>query len=158
MNGFESLPVELIAEILSELDVQSLIIVSCLSRRLRTVASDTSLNPWRRPILRNLLTPVGAQYEPCMTNLFVRHTVPRQNWIEIASLARAEWLLFEATGRPNLKEVEWEECFRRRFLPSWQKWKKDEATWKSTFWKCALLLTVFTPYSSHYQGSASRLA
>ena len=136
MNGLESLPVELIAEILGELDLQSLIVVSYLSKRLHAVASDSSLNPWRRPILRNLLRPSSAHYERCMANLCVRHTVPRQNWIEIASLAKAEWLLFDAS-LPNLKEAEWEECFRRRFLPSWRKWKKEEGTWKSAFLKCA---------------------
>lgn len=132
MNGFESLPVELIAEIMSELDLTSLITVSYLSRRLRTVASDSSLNPWRRPILRNLRLHATAPYESCMKHLSVRSTVPRQNWIEIMSLARADWILFEATAA-NLKEAEWEECFRRRFLPSWQKWKKDGRTWKAAF-------------------------
>lgn len=47
MNGFESLPVELIAEILGELDLTSLILVSYLSRRLHAIASDPSLNPWK---------------------------------------------------------------------------------------------------------------
>lgn len=132
MNGFESLPVELIAEILGELNLASLITVSYLSRRLHTIASDPSLNPWRQPILRNLQTPPAAPYEACLRTLSVRHTVPRQNWVEIISLARAEWLLFEAT-LPHMREREWEECFRRRFLPGWMKWKKEEATWQGTF-------------------------
>lgn len=38
----ETLPVELVADILSELDLGSLIVVSGLSRRLRAVASDVS--------------------------------------------------------------------------------------------------------------------
>jgi F-box domain len=38
----EMLPVELVADILSELDVASLIVVSGLSRRLRAVVSDVS--------------------------------------------------------------------------------------------------------------------
>ncbi|EKM59302.1 uncharacterized protein PHACADRAFT_86162 [Phanerochaete carnosa HHB-10118-sp] len=132
MSEFESLPVELIAEILGELDLESLITVSYLSRRLHSIASDSSLNPWRRPILRNLLQHPDVPYESCLTHLSVRSTVPRQNWIEIMSLGRAEWLLLEATP-PHLKEAEWEECFKRRFIPGWQKWKKDEATWRSTF-------------------------
>ena len=136
MNGFESLPVELIAEILGELDLRSLITVSYLSRRLHSVASDSSLNPWRRPILRNLTVQPDTPYEPCLKHLSVRSTVPRQNFVEILSLARAEWVLFELTA-PNLKEAEWEECFRRRFLPGWQKWKKDGDTWKSAFHKYA---------------------
>lgn len=141
---FESLPVELIAEILGELDITSLITVSYLSRRLHNITSDSSLNPWRKPILRNLRTCRDAPYEPCLRHLSVRHTVPRQNWVEIMTLARAEWLLFEAT-LPNLKEVEWEECFNRRFLPGWRKWKKD-GTWKQAFLKCVLCEILLVLY------------
>lgn len=132
-NYLESLPVELIADILSELDIATLITVSYLSRRLRSIVSEPSLNPWRRPILRNLRNPDNI-YEPCLKHLAVRTTVPRQNWVEILSLARIEFLLFEAT-LPSLKESEWEEAFRRRFLPGWTKWKKEEDSWKSVFLK-----------------------
>ena len=130
---FEALPVELIADILGELDLASLITVSYLSRRLHAITSDSSLNPWRRPILRNLCTSPEEPYEPALKHLSVRHTVPRHNWLEILSVAKAGWLLYEAT-LPNLRESEWEECFKRRFLPGWQKWKKD-ASWKETFLK-----------------------
>ena len=129
---FESLPVELIADILSELDLESLIKSSYLSRRLHHIASDSSLNPWRRPILRNLRS---SSYEASLKHLSVRLTVPRQNWVEILSIARPSWLLHEAT-LPNLKAVEWEECFNRRFLPGWRKWKKD-SSWKEAFLKFA---------------------
>ncbi|KAI0089061.1 hypothetical protein BDY19DRAFT_889736 [Irpex rosettiformis] len=134
MSGFESLPVELIAEILGELDLTSLILVSYLSRRLHAIASDPSLNPWRRPILRNLRLPLDELYETCLKTLSVRQTVPRHNWVEIISLARAEWLLFDAT-LPRLNEWEWEECFKRRFLPGWQKWKKENTSWQAAFLK-----------------------
>ena len=40
--ALETLPVELVADILSELDLASLIVVSGLSRRLRAVVSDVS--------------------------------------------------------------------------------------------------------------------
>ncbi|KAI0650530.1 hypothetical protein C8Q79DRAFT_900470 [Trametes meyenii] len=130
----ESLPVELVADILGELDIASLITVSYLSRRLRAVASEPSLNPWRRPILRNLLDP-DEVYEPALKHLSVRQTVPRQNWVEILTLGKAEYLLFEMT-LPNLKETEWEECFSRRFLPGWMKWKK-EGSWQAAFLKYA---------------------
>lgn len=128
---FESLPVELIADILSRVDLASLITLSYLSRRLHSIVSDSSLNPWRGPILRNLYD--GA-YEPSLKTLCVRFTVPRQNWIEILSIARPDFLLFEAT-LPNLKGCEWEECFRRRFLPGWLKWKKEGTQWKEAFMK-----------------------
>ncbi len=140
MSAFESLPVELIADVLGELDIASLITVSSLSRRLRAIASDSSLNPWRRPILRNLRS-VDGEYEGALKHLSVRHTVPRQNWVEILSLGKAEYLLFEMT-LPNLKETEWEECFHRRFLPGWAKWKTS--TWKAAFLKYALLHFVYS--------------
>ena len=131
MSTFESLPVELIADILGELDIASLVIVSYLSRRLQAIASDSSLNPWRRPILRALCKSED-EYEPGLKHLSIRQTVPRQNWVEVLSLAKAEYLLFETT-LPNLREAEWEECFRRRFLPGWTKWKTT--TWKAAFLK-----------------------
>ncbi|ETW84135.1 hypothetical protein HETIRDRAFT_311797 [Heterobasidion irregulare TC 32-1] len=130
----ESLPVELITAIMEELDVESLVMVSYLSHRLHTIASDPSLNPWRVPIIRNL---TSGTYEECMKHLSVRSTVPRQNWIEILSIARPAFLLFEAT-LPNLKEDVWKECFKRRFLPGWQKWKRD-SSWR----EASLLLTCF---------------
>jgi hypothetical protein len=65
---FESLPVELIADILAELDLESIIKTSHLSRRFHHISSDPSLNPWRRPILRNLRSGV---YERCLKHLSV---------------------------------------------------------------------------------------
>ncbi|TFK20342.1 hypothetical protein FA15DRAFT_673542 [Coprinopsis marcescibilis] len=127
---FEGLPVELIAEILGELDLKSLITMSHLSKRLYLVASDSALNPWRKPILANLQS---HSYEDVLKHLSVRPTVPRQNWVEILSLARPSFLLYEAT-LPNLRAAEWEECFNRRFLPGWTRWKKDSA-WKEAFLK-----------------------
>ncbi|KAH9850792.1 hypothetical protein C2E23DRAFT_869742 [Lenzites betulinus] len=131
-TSLENLPVELVADVLGELDLASLITVSNLSRRLRAVVSEPSLNPWRRPILRNLLDS-GEEYEPALKHLSVRRTVPRHNWVEILTLGKAEYLLFGMT-LPNLKDSDWEECFRRRFLPGWIKWKKD-GSWKEAFLK-----------------------
>lgn len=127
---FERLPVDLIAEILGELDLESLIKMAYVSKRFYSVASDPSLNPWRRPIMRILHMHM---YEPALKHLSVRLTVPRRNWIEIIALARPSFVLYDAT-LPNLKSEEWEECFKRRFLPSWQKWRK-ESSWKEAFLK-----------------------
>jgi hypothetical protein len=127
----ESLPVELVTTILEQLDLASLVVVSYLSRRLHSIASDRSLNPWRAPILRNLHSGV---YEDSLKHLSVRTTVPRQNWIEIVSMAQPRFLLFETT-HPNMKEADWQECFKRRFLPGWEKWKRD-SSWQETFKKC----------------------
>ena len=134
---FQDLPVDLIADILAELDLESLITTAHLSKRLRSIASDATLNPWRTPILRNLRS---VSYEPELKHLSVRSIVPRQNWIEILSIAPAAFALFEAT-LPNLSSAEWEECFRRRFLPGWRKWKK-EASWKETFIKSVVFLCI----------------
>jgi len=142
VNSFESLPVELIADILGELDLKSLITVSYLSHRLHAICSDSSLNPWRRPILRNL-RDLNGEYEVLLKHLSFRATVPRQNWVEILSLAKAHYLLFEAS-LPNLKESEWEEAFRRRFLPGWTKNKKD-GSWKEAFMKYTAVLTACAP-------------
>ena len=138
--AFESLPVELIADILSWVDLATLITLSYLSRRFHSITSDPSLNPWRGPILRNLQDGV---YDPSLKTLCVRYTVPKQNWIDILCLAKASFLLFEAT-LPNLKELEWEECFRRRFLPGWRKWKKDGRRWKEAFMMYVLVLHMLT--------------
>ncbi|KAG6817860.1 hypothetical protein H0H87_001692 [Tephrocybe sp. NHM501043] len=126
----ETLPVELIADILGELDLKSLITLAEVSKRFRSIASDPSVNPWRRPILRALHS---GDYGDTLKTLSVRSTVPRHNWIEILSLATPAFILYDATI-PNLSSNEWEECFNRRFLPSWRKWKK-EGTWKKAYFK-----------------------
>ncbi|KAG2064274.1 hypothetical protein BDR04DRAFT_1130843 [Suillus decipiens] len=126
----ESLPVELIATILGNLDLESLVKVSNLSQRLRHVASDSTLNPWKRPIYQNL---ASGRYERTLYHLSLRLTVPRSNWIDILTLAPPGFILFESS-LPNLKASEWEECFRKRFIPGWLKWKKDN-TWRMLYIK-----------------------
>ena len=141
---FESLPVELIAEILGELDLESLIMMSQLSKRFYLVASDPSLNPWRRPIKRNLS---NSSYEKELKHLSVRTTVPRHNWVEILASASPSFILYEAT-LPHLQASEWEECFKRRFLPSWAKWKK-ESSWKEAYLKFVLLCLASSDTTRH---------
>ncbi|KAG2042185.1 hypothetical protein BDR03DRAFT_854604 [Suillus americanus] len=126
----ESLPVELIATILGNLDLESLVKVSNLSRRLRHVASDSTLNPWKCPITQNL---ASGSYERSFYHLSLRSVVPRSNWIDILTLAPPDFILFESSF-PNLKASEWEECFRKRFIPGWLKWKKDN-TWREFYIK-----------------------
>ncbi|KAK7060391.1 hypothetical protein VNI00_001156 [Paramarasmius palmivorus] len=128
-TNFESLPVEIIADILGELDLPSIVSVSHSSRHLNAITSDPSLNPWRRPILRALYLD---EYHDSLRNLSVRLTVPRQNWVDILTLASPQWILFEAT-LPNLKASEWEESFYRRFLPGWRKWSHKESSWRMAF-------------------------
>ncbi|KAJ6515630.1 hypothetical protein C8R45DRAFT_957157 [Mycena sanguinolenta] len=126
----ETLPVELIGKIVGELFLEDVIKISELSRRMRLVVSDPILNVWRLPILRNLR---ADEYEESLKNLSVYTSVPRHNWIDILSRARAPYVLFEMTV-PNLKEAEWEDTFQRRFLPSWKKWRKD-STWRAAFFR-----------------------
>ncbi|KAJ6490343.1 hypothetical protein C8R47DRAFT_466953 [Mycena vitilis] len=126
----ESLPVELLGKILGELNLEDVIKISQLSRRLKLVASDPIINVWRRPILRNLRSD---EYEASLKHLSVYMSVPRHNWVEILAMARAAYILFEAT-LPNLKEAEWEEAFRMRFLPAWRRQRqKWDSTWKAAF-------------------------
>ncbi|KAF7352578.1 hypothetical protein MVEN_01223100 [Mycena venus] len=122
------LPVELIAKIVGELNLDDVIKISQLSRRLNLVASDPILNVWRLPILRNLRS---EEYEGSLKNLSVYMSVPRHNWVDILSIGRASYILFETT-LPNLKDAEWDEAFKRRFLPSWRKWRKD-SSWRPAF-------------------------
>lgn len=131
----QTLPVEIIATILSLLDVGSLIEASSASKYLRLITSDPILNPWRAPILESLLcvgTPDGT-YAEQLRHLSVLSTVPRSNWLEILSIATVQFLLFQAT-LPNLSDAEWHEAVRRRFLPSWQKWNRG-GRWRETFMK-----------------------
>ncbi|KAH8830348.1 hypothetical protein DL96DRAFT_1784557 [Flagelloscypha sp. PMI_526] len=124
----EALPPELVALILEELPLQTLIVVSYLSRHLYTISADSSLNPWRQPILHILRTlPVDEEVWAPLKHLSVRRVPPRSNFIDILSLAPPFFILFELT-LPNLSSEEWKEAFRRRFLPSW-------ATWIGTGWR-----------------------
>ena len=132
-----NLPVDLIAEILGELDLDSLIKASYASKQFHMVASDPFLNPWRRPILRNLRS---TTYESALKHLSVRSIVPRQNWIHILSAARPFFILYDAT-LPNLSSSQWEECYKRRFLPGWRKWQKD-CSWKEAFLKFVIIYVL----------------
>ncbi|CAK5262843.1 unnamed protein product, partial [Mycena citricolor] len=127
----EGLPVELIGKIVGDLSLDDALKISQLSRRLRAVSSDPVLNVWRPCILRNLK---ASTYETAFKTLSVHTVVPRHNWLEILSLGRAAYLLFDAV-LPNLPDAEWEEAFKRRFLTSWASayHKKAHTTWKSAF-------------------------
>ncbi len=128
-STLESLPVELIATIFSLLDIYSLKQICNVSSRLRAVASDPVLNPWRAAIMRSLASPSPEE----LSNISVLSTVPRHNWLEILCYASPLFLLFQAT-LPNITESQYEESFRRRFLPSWGKIRRD-GKWKEAFIK-----------------------
>ena len=73
----------------------------------------------------------GNVPDPHLVNLSVRNIVPHKTWIEVLAIANPEWILYQI-ALPNLREAEWEDCFTRRFLPGWKKWKK-EGRWRPTF-------------------------
>lgn len=89
----------------------------------------------------------GEEPDVSLTNLSVRNIVPRQNWVEVLVRAKPEWILFEAT-LPSLKEAEWEECFSRRFLPNWKKWRK-EGRWRQAFLSCGRFHKHFYSLSNY---------
>jgi hypothetical protein len=64
----QTLPVEIIAAILSLLDVGSLIQASSASKHLRLIASDPLLNPWRAPIL-SIATAHFILFQATLPNL-----------------------------------------------------------------------------------------
>ncbi|KAI0033750.1 hypothetical protein K488DRAFT_47005 [Vararia minispora EC-137] len=133
-SQLQGLPVELITAILEELDLPSLITVASLSSRLRSVASDPYLNPWRKPIVRALNhdTCEGCTEQlAALQHLSERSIVPRQNWIEVLTLASPSFILLDAT-LPNMQQADWETCFKRRFLPGWVKWKRDHS-WREAY-------------------------
>ena len=137
-SRFESLPVELIADILGELDIQSLLVASWLSRRLRLIVGDASMNPWRRPILRILRAEdTEAGYCHVLHILGSLPTLPTHNWIDIHTMARPDFLIFEASP-PPLPDSHWEECYKRRFLPGWMQWRRKEEPYRKLFHKCVL--------------------
>jgi hypothetical protein len=123
-----SLPTELLADILSGLDVPTLIAVSHASKKLRSVCSDDVLNPWRAAISSYLRE---GCYEEFATPGFY-NTVPRQNWIEILSRAPPAFLLDDVNLLHLLEESVWKEAFKKRFLPSWQERKRAES-WRECF-------------------------
>jgi hypothetical protein len=130
MSLLTSLPSEILATILCNLELPILICASYTSKRLHAVCSDAVTNPWRNLILRAIHSGVHED----LSHLSVRSVVPRHNWIEIMSLAPAPFLLYEMTV-PNLRSSEWEEAYARRFLPSWRAGRR-EGPWKHYFMKC----------------------
>ena len=149
---FDGLPVELVVSVLEELDLTSLVTMSALSRRLREIISDPFLNPWRQPIARILANGSCAD-EPLLRHIAERSTVPRQNALDILILAPPAFILFDFTI-PNLRQVDWEMIFRKRFLPGWVKWKRD-LSWRETYKRCVRRHSAITHRSCGNQTAFS---
>lgn len=130
MLGF---PVELVAHILSELDLPDLVHASQVSKGMRAIVADAVLNPWRRAVKRALRA--GA-YSVLIRSLNGCTALPEQNWIEILADAPAPVVLFDACI-PRLAAADWADAFSRRFLPAWRRWKRD-TSWKEVYLRSAL--------------------
>ncbi|EJD53959.1 hypothetical protein AURDEDRAFT_80661 [Auricularia subglabra TFB-10046 SS5] len=136
MSPFDSLPVELVAQIVAELDVQSVIVASSISRRLRAVCTDVSLNPWRKPILAAL----HGDSHDALRHLCVYSSVPRQNFVEILSRAPTAVILFSIVI-PKLSDAEWREAAMLRFLPGFlAKWRRPGVPWREVFMRAMFLV------------------
>lgn len=139
MLTLDQLPLELIATILSYLELSSLIHVISVCKLLANVCKDPLLNPWRTPIQRALTNyNLGAEDDDewltndsrILEHLSCYFGIPKNNWIDILATAPASFILFHEI--PWLPDQSWQEAFMRRFLPSWARWKKDQP-WKQTF-------------------------
>lgn len=137
-DNSEGLPAELIADILSHLEIHDLIRLSNVSRTLRIVLSDANLNPWRAPLLRLLdrqTAPSVLANISDSVNVF-----PSANWTIILSRSDPRFLLYECVI-PHLAENEWQTAFETRFLPSWKKWKKEDMKWREAFLRTLALVS-----------------
>ncbi|KAK2466051.1 hypothetical protein APHAL10511_001693 [Amanita phalloides] len=110
------LPAELLAAVLAELDIPDLITAAQLCTRIRAVSADTTLNPWRAPIVRALQT---GRHPDALQHLSAHSTVPTHNWVDILALARPAFILFHLS-LPRLSADHWRTALARRFLPSWR--------------------------------------
>ncbi|KAG8907004.1 hypothetical protein FRB99_005524 [Tulasnella sp. 403] len=117
MATLDDLPVELLTDIFSLLDITDLVAISQVSRQTRLVCGDPLLNPWKPPITK-LLRANDADLSS-ISKLGEISIFPRQNFIDILSLAPASFLLLH-TALPALHSHHWEEVVNRRFLPSWR--------------------------------------
>jgi len=127
-----NLPTELIADILSFLDLHTLLHVSQTSKFFATICRDAFLNPWSEPLKTALRTRAGSEGEQqLLKHLGCYSTVPRQNWLHILSLAAPDFILYNDCI-PWLPDNIWHQAFLLRFLPSWTRWKRLYS-WKRAF-------------------------
>ena len=129
-KNIDCLPVELIVEIFSCLDVSDLINVSSVSRSLRSILADHNLNPWRTPLLRLLDTQTFPNE---IENISDHNLIfPRANLVIILSRSDPRFLEYKCVI-PHLSESDWEAAFEARYLPSWRRWKKKNMRWREAF-------------------------
>src|ERR1700754_2322333 len=92
-DNTDGLPAELMADILSYLDIQDLLHLSTTSRTLRVVLSNPNLNPWRAPLMRLL---DRQTYPSVLVNISSYPDVfPATNWTTILTRSDPRFLLYE---------------------------------------------------------------
>ncbi|CED84231.1 F-box domain [Phaffia rhodozyma] len=124
-----ALPPEIISQILTYLSLLDVLSISQTHPLIRQIAS--ILNPFTPIVLRTLIA--GIPYPSSLRTLGVYSFVPRSVWVEILVRAQAGWVLDELVIPPGLKEMDWQEVFLRRFLPSWARDKTAGQSWRSLY-------------------------
>ncbi|KAJ9095308.1 hypothetical protein QFC21_005674 [Naganishia friedmannii] len=141
----ETLPLELISQILTYLPLNSLLPLSTLSRTLLFISSDPTVTPFPASITQEL--DAGPPYSRELEVLGTYSHIPRSCFIQILVRASPEWVLDSMVIPGGITTSEWRECFERRFLPSWKRYKfrnhhhhvtpspdgKGDHTWRATF-------------------------
>lgn len=137
-DNINGLPAELVADILSYLDIADLLHLSTMSRTLRAILSNHNLNPWRNPLTHLL----DRQTHPSILANISSYALifPKANWITILTRSDPRFLLYECVI-PHISDSDWQTAFEARFLPSWRRWKKDNFPWKSAFLRALALVT-----------------
>jgi hypothetical protein len=120
MPSLLQIPLELIADILAQLDLLSLLSASRVCRQLAAICRDPLLNPWRSRIEQVLKDEAPDDEFKLLQNLSCLQCIPRRNWFLLLTVASPEFLLFNDV--PLLNDDIYEEAFKTRFLPSWAKW------------------------------------
>lgn len=112
----------------SHLPLKEVIQITLLSTTLRWIAFSPLLTPFSAPVHRVLLR--GPPYPVEITTLGSYTHIARSVFIEILVRGEARWVL-EDLEIPHLRDQVWEEVFKRRFLPSWTRYKEEGEKWRA---------------------------
>jgi hypothetical protein len=142
----DNLPVELLAKVLSLLELHQLLAAARTCKLWRAVCCHPLLNPFRDPIAHILENQFQRDSEKTggmhhLRTLSAFQWIPSRNWVEILAVASPHFILFDWIV-PNLSEEQWEEAFRLRFPPSWTRWRRDGR------WRAAFLKSISLPVAS----------
>ena len=131
---FDRLPAELISHILSFLPLQDLISASQVSTLTYEICSSSILSPWAGPINIALDTD---PYPESLNQLGCYSYIPRSTFLPILVKARPQFIGGPMQMPVGLRERDWEDVMRRRFLASWASesgnWVREGMKWKELF-------------------------